>query len=127
MAEQLPFALIVEDDAIPTELFRERLHSTMRQLPAGWGFAFIGQMFTDVPRFKLALRDGVHVYPQQNTRTTEAYVISLEAARKTLDMVPPFTGPIDWELIYVMIKQNLPVRSSAPRVLSDSDHVVFLV
>jgi len=92
---EIPDALVFEDDCILQDNFIERFNTYKRQLPDDWDLIFIGgdnQVSENIV-------GGVNVYERKgfhSSRGTFCYFISLGGARKMNEMMQKINDPTDW-------------------------------
>ena len=126
--EQIPVALILEDDAEIKSGFKQHLQSYLKQLPPSWEMLCLGEgnPIARVPAERL--RPGVNVYKstwdgtgmvqqlpfvsfldlvsllqsqvhsRNIFRSSDGYVVTLASAAKLLKSIVPFAMPIDNQL-----------------------------
>lgn len=112
-----PWTLILEDDAILEERFREQFEEYFASTPDDADLIFIGCCFG------MRIHDtqtGVHFYrrPHPATKCADSYLIRDEAARALRQTMVRFALPIDWELNYQLRRHDLKVYWLEPPLVT---------
>jgi len=126
--KNIPSLLILEDDVILHIDFKMNLQKYMHQLPSDFDMLFLSDSFgwkidTYKQGFLGSLNtnkyvQGTNVYKMYSSRTADAYVISLEGAKKMLKASSTFTLPIDYEMNYAILKNDMQVYWAEPAICS---------
>jgi len=111
--ESCEFSLVLEDDAVLDDGFRQRLDEVGAQLPHGVDLCYLGR---GCPKHVLEGEPGrlVHPEPQGRSRTSESYLISRRAARAMADALLPMCLPIDHEQTHLANRLGLAVYWAEP-------------
>lgn len=120
--------LILEDDVVLNPDFKRRLNGYTKQLPADFDMLFLSDSFGwTIDNYKQGFLGSlnnnkydpyINVYKMYSSRTADAYVISLEGAKKMLKACRNFTLPIDYEMNYAILKESMNVYWSEPGICS---------
>ncbi len=113
--QDLPQALILEDDIVFKPTFREELAHYMVQLPDDWDVFYPGSgCDLHLPRTS----SDVNVYrnTEHQSRTADCYLIRQRAAQKLLSTMIPFVLPFDWELNYHQREHALNIYWGEPSI-----------
>jgi len=85
-------ALVLEDDVILCDDFKQKLYSYMIQLPANWHLGWVGTCCD----LHAPMIEGRHVYRMNSSRCTHAFVISLNCAELLLPHINYPNNAADW-------------------------------
>ena len=121
-ASDRQYAIIFEDDVVFTESFVEDYPRYMNDTPEGWDIIFFGNgCFDRVKNFK----EGQFAYMLETpmTRCLDSYVITKSACQKILDTLKPITLPIDYELTYCLMKNDLKVCWWEPSLTNQGSQI----
>jgi GR25 family glycosyltransferase involved in LPS biosynthesis len=135
ISEKYDCGLILEDDAIFSEDFMERLNSYMKELPLDYDMLFIG----DGCNFHIPFENrvsGCNVYERGTqptswggdgiTRCTDAYVVSKKCASEItslvnnifIDVEPKIFKGMDWWLNKIAREKNFIVYWAEPTIVT---------
>jgi glycosyl transferase family 25 len=124
------YALILEDDAIFQNHFKERLDYYVRQLPNDWDMLFIGDACNLHIPYDIVSKSNMNVFKKcleptfwggnGATRCTDSYLISKKCATKIIDFINNkiIDNAIDWWLNDVCRKYNFNVYWAEPTIIS---------
>ena len=126
--ENIQRALILEDDAIFSKNFTEKLEKVITELPKDFIIAYIGGRFQENfvmnPNTCIPISENIvqHKYPLQSwvdvDRTTHAYIISNAGAKLVLSQFESsqiIDCPFDkWLLFKALEKNNVKIYNSTP-------------
>ena len=102
------YALILEDDVIFGEEFKEELKSSIEQTPVGWDFIFIGSGCNlRIPPSQLEVNKTSYLKSHPSGKCTDSFLVKQEAAARVLSTLLPFVLPIDFELNHHMMKHDM--------------------
>lgn len=131
----IPKLLILEDDCILHDNFRESFEIVLSQLPKDFDVCFLGSSFgwtVDNYRYgffgsqnKNVVEQNKHVYPIKGTHTTDAYIISLKAAKKMYESIVPFCLPIDYMLNNIFIEKDIQSYWCYPPIIDQGSFGVY--
>lgn len=122
--EMLPYACVLEDDAILSPGFGENLGLLEAELARDEPLVIL--LNRRVKRYTAwggkALDDGRHVYPAIEAQGTDGYVLNLAAARLlTKQLFPVWTVADCWD--WLLARKVLPIRCVIPyTVMSNDDY-----
>eukprot|EP00760_Papus_ankaliazontas_P037963 PhM_4_TR87/c0_g1_i1/m.34155 len=105
---EIPYALILEDDAFLHAGFQDHIATLMREAPRDFDVLMVGGCFNmhgQRAKYK-ATFVSKHFYRKPEARCAHAYIVSLNGARKLLDAVP-LTLPIDFQMSAAMKEGGL--------------------
>lgn len=121
--ENIPYTLIIEDDAILDNKFQKQYLKLLKHLPAQWDLVYLSliyfkdNIFQDVynnPYLKKIIKKGFN--------TTTSYLISLEGAKKLLKRSIEFNLPIDNSMEQIIIQHKLQAYISVPFLIKAVDN-----
>ncbi len=131
----IPILLILEDDCILRNNFREYLEIILSELPKDFDVCFLGSSFgqtVDNFRYgyfgsqnKNVIEPNKHVYPIKGTHTADAYIISLKAAKKIYESIIPFCFPIDYMLNPIFIQKDINSFWCYPPIIDQGSFGVY--
>ena len=102
------YALILEDDVIFGENFKEELKNSIEQTPPDWDFIFIGSGCSlRIPPRQLKPNKISYLKNHPAGKCTDSFLVKQVAAVRVLSTLLPFVLPIDFELNYHMMKHNM--------------------
>lgn len=113
--ESIPLALILEDDAIilnvttfRADLFRYHCSASANAVADKQLYTalFIGNSFGNEGHFRVDQKPGVLTYRRDESRTADAYLMTLSGAKKTDAVLFPIVFGIDWQLNWVFRRNN---------------------
>lgn len=111
-------SLIFEDDVILIEDFVNTFNANLSATAQDWDFIFIGSGCNlRVPRNRLVEGQVAYKVPHPATKCTDSFCVTLEAAKKVLDTIIPFTFPIDFELNYQLALHDMNVYWWEPPIV----------
>lgn len=135
---KIDIALILEDDVILLENFKERLEKYIEQLKKeNFDTCFIGTSFGwDVNNYrenngffgkrnKNIISPFKNVYPMGCGFTADAYLISLNGAKKIYENIIPFVLPIDWMFNPIFVKENVKNYWGYPGLVKQGSFDVY--
>jgi len=114
--ENIPYALIVEDDAILNDDFRNKFLIMLKYLPAKWDLIYFYIVQSPDKEFH-------HIYNNQYLKkigmngvfnTTTGYLINLETAKKLIKYSKNFTWPIDDVMQQAVIHKEVQAYVTIP-------------
>ena len=103
---EIPDALVFEDDCILQDNFIEKFNHYKSQLLDDWDLLFVG----GDSQISKNIVDGVNVYKRNgfhSSRGTFCYFISLRGARKMNAMMQEINDPSDWYFNHMIDKLNI--------------------
>eukprot|EP00466_Bigelowiella_natans_P000028 jgi/Bigna1/125320/aug1.1_g28 len=120
VSEKLQRVLVLEDDAHFSHNFRQDLEARISHVPDDWGVIYLAH---------LNVKDGVFWHPDQgfvglgvqyanaDTRTTVAYIVNYEAAKRLLQVTIPLYFQVDTHMTSFVAFQSLnkPPGSNPPK------------
>jgi GR25 family glycosyltransferase involved in LPS biosynthesis len=117
-------AVIFEDDVIFKRNFVGLFDRCINELPAGWDVLYFGKgcgghhvkMGLAERLLNLAGRKMVFKNSNCQSRFSDSYAITANAAKKIFDLCIPFHLPIDWELNYAQAALNMNIYWTEPRL-----------
>tara|TARA_R100000008_G_C3578747_1_gene166982 strand:+ start:555 stop:1214 length:660 start_codon:yes stop_codon:yes gene_type:complete len=121
-ASDFKYAMILEDDVVFTKSFVEDYPKYMKDTPPEWDVIFFGNgCFERVAGFK----EGKFAYMLEHpkTRCLDSYIIKKTACTKILNTLKPITLPVDFELTYCFIKNNLKTCWWEPSLTSQGSQI----
>ena len=102
------YALILEDDVIFGESFKDQLRNSIEQTGVDWDFIFIGSGCNlRIPSDQLKVNKISYLKPHPSGKCTDSFFIKKSAATQVLSTLLPFVLPIDFELNYHMMKHGM--------------------
>jgi len=102
------YALILEDDVIFGENFKEELKNSIEQTPPDWDFIFIGSGCNlRIPPRQLQPNKVSYLKKHPAGKCTDSFLVKQAAAVRVLSTLLPFVLPIDFELNYHMMKHDM--------------------
>jgi GR25 family glycosyltransferase involved in LPS biosynthesis len=84
--------LILEDDAVFVDGFKERFEHYYNRLPANWDMVYIGWLPYDDDQRKVIVDDGIVI---RQPAATHGYLIKKSALRLACDVIQPCSAPLD--------------------------------
>jgi glycosyl transferase family 25 len=124
------YALLLEDDAILQNQFKERLDYYVRQLPNDWDMLFIGDGCNLHIPYNIVSKSNTNIFKKcleptfwggnGATRCTDSYLISKKCASKIIDFIENtiIDNPMDWWLNDVCRKHGFNVYWAEPTIVS---------
>jgi len=129
--QEYDYAIILEDDVILKDNFRNILEKYIRDLPEDWDMLFFGEGHgVHIPIHNI--RENVHIYKKSvdlknmcgevdgSTRCADSYIISKKCCKKILERInlPNYiiTMPIDHLLNYINYYNNFNIYWSEPTI-----------
>jgi len=124
------YALILEDDAIFHNQFKERLDYYVSQLPNDWDMLFIGDGCNLHIPYDIVSKSNTNIFKKcleptfwggnGATRCNDSYLISKKCAIKIIDFIEhtKIDNAIDWWLNDVCRKYNFNVYWAEPTIVS---------
>jgi len=117
----VPYAVVLEDDAVITDNFSDELNARLRKLPDNWDILFLNGCYK---KFGYVFDDGVR--QSRGGLCTFAYTISLKGARYLLQSaVVRSEKPIDHVLDYETLMGRLISFHADPPLAYTSSHVLI--
>lgn len=117
-----PMAVIFEDDVIFNKKFIRLFPLYLTELPVDWDVFYFGRGCGG-HRAPMTIKERIanisgkkHIFKNAKcqSRFTDSYMVSPEAANRILSCCFPFHLPIDWELNYLQLFLNLNIYWSEP-------------
>ncbi len=131
----IEIALILEDDCILYDNFKKNLLKYIEQLPKNFDTCFIGDAFGwTVDNYRTGffgqqnkniIREDLNIYPMKCGHTADAYIISLEGAKKIYNSILPFCLPIDFEFNHIFITENVNNYWGHPALIHQGSEDVY--
>ncbi|HJD55434.1 MAG TPA: glycosyltransferase family 25 protein [Rickettsia endosymbiont of Pyrocoelia pectoralis] len=121
--ENIPYTLIVEDDAILDNNFQKQYLKLLRHLPAQWDLVYLSLIYFKDDIFQNV--DNNHYLKKiikKGFNTTTSYLVSLEGAKKLLKYSIDFNLPIDNMMEQIIIRHKLQAYISAPFLIKADDN-----
>ena len=124
------YALILEDDAIFHNQFKERLDYYVSQLPNDWDMLFIGDGCNLHIPYDIVSKSNTNIFKKcleptfwggnGATRCSDSYLISKKCAIKVIEFIEhtKIDNAIDWWLNDVCRKYNFNVYWAEPTIVS---------
>jgi glycosyl transferase, family 25 len=128
--DKYDYALVLEDDAIFNNKFKEKIHYYISQLPNEWDMLFIGDGCNLHIPYDIVRNSNMNVFKKcleptlwggnGATRCTDSYLISKKCAAKIIEFFDHTTidNAIDWWLNDVCRKYNFNVYWAEPTIVS---------
>lgn len=122
--QNLPRAIILEDDVIVNDDFLEKINNLIGILPHDYDFAFFGTSYDiaqlDNITFNESIQYDENLYKKKIgiTRCVDAYLVSEKGAKKIVDEINEICLPFDFELNYFFKKLNMNVYWYDPGFIS---------
>lgn len=118
------FLLVIEDDCNFIYPITP-IDNIINNAPNNWDIIFIGGSFTYGILPIKSMVDGYILSGHPSTNTTSSLIYNKRSAQKTLEIMKPFTLPIDWHLNYVFAKNNFNVYHTNPYFCNQLSNKVF--
>jgi GR25 family glycosyltransferase involved in LPS biosynthesis len=128
-------ALVLEDDCILHKNFKKSLENIINELPVDFDVCFLGSSFNqtvDNYRFgyfgsqnKNVIIPNRFVYPIKGTHTVDAYILSLNGAKKIYDSIIPFCMPIDYQLNPIFILNDVQSYWCYPPIIDQGSFGIY--
>ncbi len=125
--ENIPYALILEDDSVFSTNFREQFLKTISTLPSYWDFVYLYMILYT----KKSVLHSVYNNPLLKKIGTKgftaatAYMISLPAAKVLLDSSKKFTWPIDHVMERSIVSKEMKAYAIWPFPISpEGDSII---
>ena len=116
------YAVIFEDDVVFNDSFIKDYPRYMSQTPHEWDAIFFGN--GSFLRINNATKDKLaYMLKFPTTRCLDSYIIKKSACEKILEDLKPITLPIDFELSYSFIKNNLKVCWWEPSLTNQGSQI----
>ena len=120
----IPYVLILEDDAVLIDDFANKLKKYLDELPADFDMAFINAgCGMHIP--KKDIKPNQIWYESKGTRTCCAYLISNKCCKILTDNMIPIKCGIDIELNKHIIDNNLKVYWCEPNIVRDGSEFCY--
>lgn len=103
------YHLVLEDDAILSSNFKEKLLNTIDNLPADWDIVYVSSGCENRPKITSIDGSNFAKIETKNSWTANGYLIKKETAKKFIDNIRPIIMPIDFELNYLQNSLNMNV------------------
>jgi len=134
-SSNVPYGLILEDDALLDDTFNQMASLYISQLPTNWDMLFLGNSFNfHIPQERISLETRekhTNVFLKENypthdlgggcTKTTDAFFVSQKCADKLINEInlPNYqiTYPYDWFLNYCARAYDLNVFWCEPTIV----------
>jgi len=100
---QYKSVLVLEDDVVLCENFKEKLNLYMSQLPPDWDLGWVGTCCN----LHAAMNGNTNVYRKEGSRCTHAFIINLKCAETLLPHINYPNNAADWYYNYLIEKHNL--------------------
>ena len=121
------FGLILEDDVLLVNDFRNLLNQYYSETPANWDVIFIGNGYgIHVPQDRIEEGKTVYLADHPASRCTEAMLVKKTAAKKLYDSMKPFTLVCDWEYGWQFYHLGLDVYWFEPSLITQASHALDL-
>ena len=131
----LDIALVLEDDCILHESFKNKLNAIVDQLPLKFDTCFLSDAFGwNISNYKsgfFGLRnknvktDDKLIYPMSCSKTADAYLISKKGAKQMYDAAIPFCLPIDWTMNPIFVLNNFVNFWADPAIVSQGSFDIY--
>ena len=134
ITDKYKYALVLEDDAIFDNKFKEKLDNYMSQLPDDWDMLFIGDGCNLHIPYNIVKNSNTNVFKKcleptfwggnGATRCTDSYLISKKCASKIIEYIDvitidnPIDNAIDWWLNDICRKYGFNVYWAEPTIVS---------
>jgi GR25 family glycosyltransferase involved in LPS biosynthesis len=114
--------LILEDDALLTNLFKEKLDHYIDNLPEDFDIGFLN----DGCGFHAdTINESQIWYRKPSTRTCCAYLITKKTCEKLIKTMIPFNNVIDFELVTQIKNHNLNCYWAEPTIVTDGSDKLY--
>ena len=101
-------SLILEDDILLAKDFENLFNIFLKNTPIDWDFIFIGSgCGLRINQNHITQDQTAYKCDPPRSKCVDSYCITLNAAKKILSTIIPFSLPIDFELNYQMISHNM--------------------
>lgn len=129
------YALVLEDDAIFDNKFKEKLDKYVYQLPNEWDMLFIGNGCNLHIPYDIVKKSNTNIFKKcleptfwggnGATRCTDSYLISKKCASKIIEFIEhtKIDNAIDWWLNDVCRKYNFNVYWAEPTIVSQGSEL----
>lgn len=129
------YALVLEDDAIFDNKFKEKLDKYVYQLPNDWDMLFIGNGCNLHIPYDIVKKSNTNIFKKcleptfwggnGATRCTDSYLISKKCASKIIEFIEhtKIDNAIDWWLNDVCRKYNFNVYWAEPTIVSQGSEL----
>ncbi|MGI4753414.1 MAG: glycosyltransferase family 25 protein [Janthinobacterium lividum] len=118
--ENIPYALILEDDAILEENFYQKFSTIIKSLPSDWDLAYLFLMH--LPKQKFYKIYNNPYLKKTNTQryfyTSTGYLINLKAATKLLKYSKSFSEPIDDSIAQEVADSRIQAYITTPFLIT---------
>ncbi len=101
--KQYKSVLILEDDVVLCDNFKEKLEIYMNQLPSDWDLGWVGTCCN----LHASMNGNTNVYRKNGSRCTHAFVVNLKCAETVLPDLNYPNNAADWYYNYLIEKYNL--------------------
>jgi len=117
--ENVPYALIVEDDTILKDNFHNNFKAVLKNLSAEWDLTYLFAIHSEDKTFYNIYNNSYLKKIDSNGyfNATTGYLISLKAAQKLLEYSKNFTLPIDDVMARPVIQGKLQAYITSPFLL----------
>lgn len=130
--QKLDRAIILEDDVIINKNFVNKINIFEREMnnqSEKYDFGFFGSSFSieilDNANFSESIKVDINTYKKipGKTRTVDGYIVTYEAAKKTLDNIKEIVLPFDFELNYFFKELNMIVYWYDPGFIKQGSQI----
>jgi GR25 family glycosyltransferase involved in LPS biosynthesis len=88
--------MVLEDDALFTEGFKDKFHSLYIKLPSNWEFVYVGWIPYGNDMIPVKVEEGISI---QLPSATHAYLVKKSVLERLVDATYPIQSPLDLTLI----------------------------
>lgn len=118
--ENIPYALILEDDAILGENFYKKFSTIIKSLPSDWDLVYLFLMHLPRQKFYKIYNNPYlkKINTQRYFYTSTGYLINLKAATKLLKYSKSFSEPIDDSIAQEVADSRIQAYITTPFLIN---------
>jgi hypothetical protein len=103
------YHLILEDDAVLSDNFKQKLFNTIENLPNDWDVVYVSSGCENRPVIRSLDGSNFAKIETKTSWTANGYLVKKETAKKFIDNIRPMILPIDFELNFLQNYLNMNV------------------